>query len=239
MAVETDRTYERETFGYFWGLHFSEVDLDEIQSRVSREFRDHDTALFQGKWFDYRAMHPALATLLFAREYKVVFRHLYERHYDRHRARFVNGLKNETEIVGDRRSLNGLWRARQHADALGMPYKLFIALTMETGLRVSRDFLPRPEQLYSEAQIFAAEGGWTSRRRVKIYVSKLPCLNLNIQPYVADPLQDAHMNWVVEQIKFRENPVPLLRRFIVEEPLLDERFAATRFTPEQMRRALN
>lgn len=125
-------------------------------------------------WWDYRGIHPARRTQLFANTYRRMYQRFYAKYYDASKADMVSGLAgrddifdvedtNERRAKAKRTTLTGLWRARQSADELGISYSIYIAAIFEracmnwSNMATSSHLrLPRPVQMYSDKARMAA-----------------------------------------------------------------------------------
>ena len=99
------------------------------------------------KWFGYRFMSPLAATRHFARVYKEKLKLYVRRYQDVETAEHVRGLAPDIffKPSGD---LTQLWKARQRADRLGLPYELLIEFGFEFASRRTWRHAPRPIQLF-------------------------------------------------------------------------------------------
>lgn len=123
---------------------------------VDRSVLDEERALRDSRYIDYRYLTPWQATERFADE------------YDRLARNYLKGLginlarqsSPALAFLPDR-TISGMWRARQVADALGMPYGTFIKSGMEYMLQESgAKRLPRPNQLWGSEQLQRAMELW-------------------------------------------------------------------------------
>lgn len=229
---------EIDTLGSFFGAHKTPLMLDRVMfSRIPHERIEHERMLFDHKWFDYRFMHPALATYYFAHVYKAVYKRIWERHIDRKSAQFAKGIKVEDIFEADGNTLSAIWRCRQVADAMGIPYNLYIELAMTKALSWQRKFLPRPAQLYSDQIIDAVHAGWEDRTKGRFYVTVDPRYRLD--QWAATPAQIAHESWICTQIARRTPGTRshLLHKHLWVDPIIREDFAIERFGEEEVRRA--
>ena len=224
---------ELEKFGVFYGAHLDGERLDRLMHDRIRHvdpwlLGKQERMLFRGKWFDYRFMHPTLATYLFARSYTTIYKVLFRRHVDHARAEGRLGFKDSD--IFNSRELSGFWRARQHADAIGMPYELYIELAMEGLMRISRSFLPRPTQLYGDMALEAAQKGWRERLDSRLYVANDP--RYRNDRFEGTPAQVAHRNFMLDQIGKRANRAHLVAQYVWKDPVLTEGEVVGRFGPE-------
>lgn len=226
--------YAYNLFGHFPGLVTPDekLTMKALASRCS-ELIPLEPRLTRAKWFDYRFMHPGRATCLYAHYYREIYRRLTERHLDRSRAAFVRGARED--IFGSPELLP-FWRGRQFADALGIPYQLYIELAMTYALRQRKmDRLPRPAQLFGDRMIEELQAQWLERRKSRVFVAQDP--RYLLENYRGDPAQIAHQEWIMDQAQLRERPEILLGQFLYKQPMLHEERVATRFGTEMPAKA--
>jgi hypothetical protein len=138
-----------------WILARNKVNIEAVMSLgadVVREERD----LYTTKWFDYRFLSPTEATELFRIEYKKAFKLGWRTYQDRNEAEFKSGLfempnfrkPSDKDTIKLKREYTSLWRARQGADALGVPYDFLIRETIDALMASGRcQTMPRPNQI--------------------------------------------------------------------------------------------
>lgn len=181
---------------------------------------DFELGLFQTKWFDYRMMTPAEATREFIRQYEVVYREVYAAMLDRERSQFVQPMtveKVESGLVEGvakaKRYLSSCWRARQVADAMGIPYKNFIRLTMDARLRNwKRNSLPQPSQLYTDYVVEKALSRWEEIQKSRLFLAEHPAYRN--ENYVGAAHQNDYHEWLLSQASQRQQEADLLADLI-------------------------
>ncbi|HDJ1984982.1 TPA: hypothetical protein PPS74_005084, partial [Salmonella enterica subsp. enterica serovar Concord] len=77
-----------------------------------------EAELYDSKWFDYRDMHPLMATCLFTEAYKRQYSYIMLSHGREHfeTAPFTTGLKRLPYQELSTANKTSLWKARQFAD---------------------------------------------------------------------------------------------------------------------------
>lgn len=180
-----------------------------VQSHIPGKVQAFDLDLYQTKWFDYRRMTPLQATLHYVRKYGEIYRVIYAREIDRARAPHVAtpnviGLLAAIE-KGDskaKRTLTGLWKGRQVADALGMPYDIYIEHAFTYRMRRwQRAYLPRPEHLYHEYDVEKIQLRWEEMQAGRLYLPEDPAYL--VQNYQNIPYQNDFHEWMFKQAKLR------------------------------------
>lgn len=166
----------------------------------------HERELNETKWFDYRFMTPFEATLLFRGEYQAAYRYAWGTMMSTAEADKKRGLSLEDLLPGTR-GFTSLWRARQKADALGLPYRMFIDHAIGFLTSHSWDRIPRPNQLLSgkqEARVAAAACQYLIDEMEGIWrASELP--HYLVEAFIGFPAQAQHQEWVLDIVRHRGN----------------------------------
>lgn len=195
--------------------------LKDIAPKLSAKDLATEAGLTSTKWFDYNFIDPVTATKIFAAEYHHQYQRAWEKNNDREEAAKKRGLP-----LGDNfnagRELTSLWRARQKADELGIPYDIFIREGIEACMRRKCKHLPRPNQLLDKRTLRVVTATWAERVAEGMPFSKLP--QYRNEAFVDHPLQRAHHDWIVNLIKHkRSRPGVIGRMCFVEQVLTVER----------------
>jgi hypothetical protein len=231
----------KDVFGDFAG---SELDILAcealLHTRWAEAERRREPELMRSKWWDYRLLHPVHATYLFShildRELRAIIRH----HLDDAPARVTStGRVLDWHAVkeGDvfeppanpqrhtywKRKMLGLIRARQTADADGIPYDLFC----REGLRhyylgagsymLGRSKVPEPNLLYSDACLLTIRTKWLETLQMRVQHAQHP--SYLVQNDDGHPDRLAHRIWLAGQLRQRPAGVPrdnAFRRLIRE-----------------------
>jgi hypothetical protein len=187
------------------GMALSDEECDEAMFRfVRKDWRDYECDLFTSKWFDYRYLNPVKATYLYAHEFKKVYRRFFRKTIDYRGAEAVRPLKRDDLFECPQALISAIWRGRQHADAMGIPYDLYIDFAMEACLRFwKRPHLPRPAQLYSGEVCEFVQKKWEDHQQGFLHVGDH--YSFRVQHYVGTPAQDDHHEWLMNQATKRSN----------------------------------
>lgn len=174
--------------------------------RLPQSILQREAHLFRRKWFDYRFISGTKATEKFGEAYRVAYRAAFRTNFDAVEASKKQGL-SEAGPYFDQRELTSLWRARQFADELGLPYDLFLSWAFD-GFFMRRGYtrVPRPNQLYAEKLRIPLEAHlaakWLEHRQeVRLMHSQLP--EYGVSAYCQLAAQDDHYAWIVEQLRLR------------------------------------
>lgn len=141
----------------------SDLQLDKlVLDTIPLKDRQTEAALFRVKWFDYRTMHPARATIYYAHAYVVAYRLFYLKGTgteirDNSPMRPGNELLNP--FAEDSSVALAYWRGRQLCDEAGMPY-LFYCMGYFRLAMEYMDKLPRPNQMWHHNAAGPTIGNW-------------------------------------------------------------------------------
>lgn len=192
---------------------------------VPKPLMKHELELYATKWFDYRELTPVQAT----RRYIDVYGDIYRRHFstnvDSKIAQYIKPITIERIWKGlgegnrrTRREFTGCWRGRQVADALGMPYHIYIDLALTYRLRFWKQRnLPQPFHLYGEWDVEKIQGKWEEMQATRLYLSEEPAYIA--QNYRGVAHQKDYHEWLMKQAFLRSNPPAFLARFINDDIL--------------------
>lgn len=202
----------------YYEMSVDECDIWALQ-HVKSELLLNEAALFQTKWFDYRFIHPVHATMKYAEEYIKVYRRIYGENLNEYAAKNVKVFKDNFLNL-DSTTITGLWKGRQIADAIGMPYKEFIEAAMRERIKYWKQrFLPRAHHIYSTQVIEKVVDYWDKLSSDKTYYSKLN--QYLVQNFENTKCQNDHIEWLVKTAKSKTNPVYFLRQVYAENLLSD------------------
>lgn len=134
-------------------------------------------------------------------------------------------------------ALSGLWRGRMVADMMGMPYPIFLDYAFEVRLRRwGRPTMPPPNALYEfGVAIDLIDAKWTERQTAAVDTAQSAFYRN--ESYSGLKAQDDHHEWLFALAHKRENPSPLLARFL-NENLLTKAKIESRLGTEGLERVL-
>lgn len=203
------------------------VDDDQIAlSYIADEkILDFELGLFATKWFDYRHLTPVQATRRFIQDYGVVYKDIYAREMDRERAEHVKPYDLDRLLAGLaendpkwKKVFKACWKARQVADALGMPYSIYLEWAFTYRMRRwQQAYLPQPQHLYQEYDVEKIQEKWEELQGSIIFLSDHPAYL--IQNYDNIAYQNDHHEWLFKQANLRADPYYHLARFIDQDLL--------------------
>lgn len=226
MPAHHIHTPVADMFGTFYGyaLDRAECEMKAIQYVDKKNYAFVEAGLFNTKWFDYRFMHPTLATYLFTHYYLEAYRSQIAARMDVGRAQFAQPIKNlRGEIFkADKREYTALWKARQAADELGIPYDFYCyTLMRETGESLWTR-IPRPQQMYSPNLKVKVTERWVEESEARIILAK--DIYYQAPAYCGAEYQDDYREYLSSLINSRLHPQHLLCS-MMERGHIDAAFA--------------
>lgn len=168
-----------------------------------------ESDLMRMKWFDYRFMHPAAATALFALHYEQEFRWAWRKHVDVETVdrkqplgfKDLFTLNTQGFSPSMRGDVSALWQARQVADAIGVPYGFYMYEAFERLMRRGWKRLPRPNQLSDDKGMQklaeAVEKSWLERADAVAWERYATDPRYRNEFYRGEFTQDDHHDWVL------------------------------------------
>jgi hypothetical protein len=220
-----------------FGVDISAMQADRLANRfIRRDWIAIERQLITGKWFEYRFLNPVAATYLFAHEFKKAYREAYSRNVDTAVSAFITPLPANL-FDAKRVTISGVWRARQVADAMGMPYDIYLQRAFFWTLRYwQRTHLPRPAQLYSDRVIERVAADWEESQSTRLYYSiKPPFKAVNYDARVKT-LDDHHEHLFGLIDRRSLHGAAVLAEFLDEDLLPADKVCA-RLSPEMYQRA--
>lgn len=213
---------------------------------IKREDRMREASLMPHKWPAYRFLSPLDATRKFHKAYVAAYKDYVWRNIDRHQA---ENIKIGTKLNFHRANahLTQVWKARQLADKLGMPYPEYLRFVFDFAARRTRDYAPQPNQLGPSARSREAWYAklaeyWTPER----YDTALARMNPTVQ-YLIDcdlglPAQQQFRADLLDDLEQRDAAtVGFIGRYVVSlryldaDQCLDRRPAAVQNALEQLK----
>jgi len=206
-----------------------------------------EAELYTKKWFEYRVLHPVQATYLFADAYIKAARNLYRKTKDNEAGRYIKPFAGkdlfvDQPVTGKRNPnvkpavFKAIWRARQQADSMGIPYDFYCEAVMRFALQQGWHRIPLAQQLYStkaETTERQAEFGyeaisvvdfvalsWVEFKKTRIVHAE--GLHFKSEKNRNLPEQKHHRANVMGQIKTRSDPA-LSLAYALEQDVVIER----------------
>jgi hypothetical protein len=136
---------------------------------IPHELLRAELDLAVSKWPNYRFMTPLRATRLFKEAYVAEYRRYHARNIDYREAEALK-IGHKLDLAHHSTQNTQLWRARQIADGLGMPYGAYLEFAFAFAEGRRRKYAPQPNQLGPSERSAAAWSGklaefWTPERK--------------------------------------------------------------------------
>lgn len=184
----------------------STTDRDHCEV-LAIQYIDHklltaEARLYNLKWFDYRAMHPVLATYLFVHHYNSAYGTFMGQAYNMEK-RFMNAFKGKDFMSA--REKKSFWKLRQTVDELGIRYEFFMRAAMNWYHARGWTQAPRPQHVNSNAEMIVdVTNLWVEECRAKIQFATSP--RYTAAAFVGGADQLAYEAFIVDQIGHRAHP---------------------------------
>lgn len=219
----------------FFGEKLTRDDLElRALTRIHPTARQHEAELYTTKWFDYRLMHPAQATYLFAHCYEQAVRDIYAKTKDLEESLQLDVWKGQPDIFHRATDTLSVWRARQFCDRIGVRYDFALRFAMNRAADRGWLMFPRPNQLYEETLIRDVKDAWERHLEAIFETAKHP--HYDLANYVGADCQDAYIAWLIARCNTRPRPqAPLSRCF--REGQISREIALKHFEPRLVEEA--
>lgn len=208
-----------------------------------REFIDSDLLaqerdLQSTRWIEYRYMNPLQCTQLFTELYDEMARHFHGKYFDTMKVNDIQPIKKNYASNG-RREISQIWRARQEADRIGVPYRIFIRESMESMLTAEgHKKIPRPNQLYSVSPLKYVVSKWKDLYGIEQLFRDEWDPKFFAEKYQGDPVQQAALQMLIERVQSSRHPEIGLRHFLVTAGAISEQEARRRLGDHLVDQAL-
>lgn len=211
-----------------------DLTFDQAEDRgmlIHPVHREGEATLMKRRWFDYRKMHPVIATYCYAHYYKRQTQAFYAKCVDTRTAEEV--IAFTPDDIFSSRDLTSMWLARRAADQYCIPYPFVLNFAQERFLSRAQRTFPRPNQLYGEEFEQDLLSAWKEQLARQITYSSSPFFKHSAWSNSAD--QRAHKVFVLAQVAQRPAPrYRLLARLLIEDILsveeVEQRFGSTEAT---------
>lgn len=213
-------------------------DLIKLATLLEKSDLLPERALHRTKWFDYRFMSPLQATIHFHEVYQGLFRAKFRKYFDVAEAEFKTGVGRKG-LIHPGRAFTATWRSRQFADALGVPYGLFIDEVMELFAACSWRRIPHINQLIAgknrDRITKVVLEKWDQMMDSRLLVSELPQYRMPV--FRGLHSQHDHQEWILDQLsRHHGNPRHIADAWLIR-PLLSESRLRERWDDDRLRRA--
>lgn len=142
--------------------------LCRITKLIPRDIRAREAELMARKWPAYRFLSPLETTRLFHAEYVNAYKAYYRNYIDRDAGDAIR-IGTKLLLYQQNAPLTQVWKARQLADDLGLPYPDYMEFVFGFAAERRRQHAPQPNQLgpngkTREAWVAKLEAFWTPER---------------------------------------------------------------------------
>jgi len=191
------------THGAFFG---SSLDLFTCEAlaiaRIDRKSLTAEAELYARKWFDYRRLHPTMATYLLAHHFNIAYGRFMGEALD-HKKRFMAAFKGKDVMAA--REVKSFWKLRQKIDDVGVRYDFFCRKAMEWCMANGWRQPPRPSHVATNDEMIVwILNQWEEERRAKIQWATDPYFAAS--NWCGAPDQAAYEEYIVEQVM--KKPLP-------------------------------
>lgn len=181
-----------------------------------------EAALATTAYMNYRYKTPFQRTEEFALQYQK----WYEIKQKKRRGRAGRKAHKSALSMYPNSQITMFWRARQHADALGMPYDRYIIAVMDRANELGTTELPAPNQLYADDMVrhAAKELDVLCKARVVHLLPRDCDPRFFAENYVGDPVQIAALDAIEFEVRAlgMNSQAPRLSRYMREQRLISE-----------------
>lgn len=219
---------------YGWDKDFEELEIITI-ARISPMLRKKEPLLYRSKWFDYRRLHPALATYLWAHEYNKAYTRVMVKSRDAERGQYIKGFKGKD--IFEHKEITGVWKARQMADELGIRYDFYIRRVMNWCENRSWTHLPRPKFFYDAEVVEMVKDAWEKEQRAALQLARDPWYAAGA--YYEHMDQVEYQKWMVQQVKQRKHKDLALHFYLVQNQHMLDKVARGYFDGNVVQSALS
>lgn len=226
--------------GPYYGSDTSFQDLEILTvQHIPAKIRKGEAELMQTKWFDYRQMHPMLATLYFMECYKVAYRDFTRAAVNADTADFVKPIKGDSFL--EAREKLSFWRLRQLVDGLGIRYDFFLAEAMRWYVtecfRRESLYPPRPGHIATNEDLLTTVMiAWDEEKATRLQFAQDE--TFKTANFDGSDHQVAYEKFVIEQIQNRQHKRFALSSYIYTHDMLRVEVAIKHFGADLVNDAL-
>lgn len=188
---------------------WSPVECDGLAIRfVPLKLLQEESALYATKHWDYRFLHPSIATQLYADSYSAALKRAVARRTDLWKGKYMKPLKSDVLFELSAAAITALWKGRQMADRIGCPYEFYCEQAMQFADQARMNYLPTPNNMYSQSVPERLQGmdsmveyiirKWVERCRDTTTYADHP--GFRVENYVDGHEQNLYLNFVIEKM---------------------------------------
>lgn len=223
----------------YCNLRFEHYEILTI-SNIKRADLKIETELMSKKWFDYRIMHPLMATYYFFHLYTEAYKNFWRQNINYEQADFVKPMRKYVDFLDSTQERNTIWRLRQMVDARGMRYEFFFTSAMKHLHKMifnGRIMPPRPSMLKSEELFEKVYADWLA---ISESVTQYACSPyFNVANYSNSVVQRDYEDYLIKQIKSKRLPQYALSYCLYEKECLRIERVISEFSLDVVQEAIN
>lgn len=236
--------------GPFYGSGLAQHEMEKLHLEldIPKKRREDDWRVLDTAWFDYRLSHPIKLTYLFAHEFREAWRREFIFHHGKAALARNYYPLSDRRLFGHKGAYSVAIAARQTADALGMPYRIFCDSAIRWLMRENNFHewgreqhgvnqatpMPLPHHLNMPEASLAAQRAWENVTEAHDWFARQPYYTAS--NYSNLPWQQEHMGWLCLQARRRLNRMDrFLARMCYEHKVLTEVFVVRSFGIETVR----
>jgi hypothetical protein len=203
MQTEDNPKPIERTHGAFFGSEIDHFTCEALAiAKIDRKLLAVEGSLYSRKWFDYRRLHPTMATYLFAHHYNIAYGRFMGEAFD-HKKRFMAAFKGKDVMTA--REVKSFWKLRQKTDDLGIRYDFFCRHVMQWCMINGWRQPPRPAHAATNDDMLVwIMNQWAEEQNAKIQWAKDPHFAASNWRGAND--QVAYEEYLLEQIKSKPMP---------------------------------
>ena len=222
--------------GSFYGSHLTFMEAEALTLwRIPQVERTGEALLMESKWFDYRRLHPLVATYHFAHCYQEAYRHYIRVGTDSIKALYVLAFKGMDFIR--HREVLAVWRLRQLADQHGIRYDWLCRQAMDWCLERCWPHPPRPSQIHTNVEMIAdLIIAWEKEQTIRVQRPADP--PYRVENWTAAPRQRAWEAHAVMVVRNRVNWQLAMQALVFQDRLLRVERALQEFDHAHIERSL-
>lgn len=229
-----DRYRDRRGVELYEDLTTSELD-EVVISEIKRDLLLREADLMGSKWFDYRILHPWQATALFLEAYRSEHAWVMRKREDVNSHWFHKGIKATSLCRTTPTQMTALWKARQAADSIGVPYDYYCRTLLDWAEQRNWTHLPRVSQLYLEDHIQVVLVAWQDSLRTRLRIATEPCYHREAGD---EWHQVEYRRFLLDQVETKTHREFALASLIHRYEHLTEELATQRFGQAVVEKAL-
>jgi len=190
-------------YGTFFGSSLTRQECEAFAiARIDAKLLKKEVGLYATKWFDYRPLHPTMATYLLAHHYNRAYGDFMKEALD-YKKRFMAAFKGKDVMMA--REVKSFWKLRQRIDELGIRYDFFcreaMAWCIDNGWRQP----PRPAHVSTNDDLIVfVMNRWHEECQAKVQWAINP--RYTAAQFVGAPDQVAYEAYLAEAIMKRAHP---------------------------------